>query len=131
MPRERACIVVAEDDDLTAAMILAVLRDVTWRAVWAADGEAAIQMVEQHRPQVLVLDLYLPIRTGLEVLRILRKRPDANGCRILVLTAQAQIGTEQEARANGADDFLRKPFDPLELKARVEQLLREEREEAE
>ncbi len=120
------CILVAEDDDLTSELIVASLRQPGRELLLATDGEMALQMARRHHPQLIVLDLVMPVRGGLEVLRTLRKDPAANGTRILVLSAQEQKATEEEVRRCGADDFLAKPFDPEELAGRASRLLPQE-----
>ncbi len=122
----RECILVAEDEPLTGELIMALLQKPGRKIVRAMDGETAIQMVRKHHPQLVVLDLFMPVRSGLDVLRTLRKEPDWDNYRIMVLSAQDQKGTEEEARRCGADDFLAKPFDPDELTRCVDRLLLEE-----
>ncbi|MEW6363559.1 MAG: response regulator [Acidobacteriota bacterium] len=123
---QKNCIVIAEDDDLTGELIEAVAARPGRQVLRANDGEAALRLIREHQPQLVVLDLFIPIRGGMEVLRLARKEGDPKRPRVLVLSAQGQLGTEEEARRSGADDFLAKPFIPGELAARIDRLLGKE-----
>ncbi len=122
----KQCILVAEDDALTGELIRALLERPGREILLATDGEMALQMARKHHPQLVLLDLVMPVRGGLEVLRMLKKEPLPNDARIMVLSAQDQKGTEEEARRCGADDFMAKPFDPDELDRHIGRLLPEE-----
>ncbi len=120
----RCRIVVAEHDDLTAKVIVAALRRGRRRfVVRAEDGDSVLDLFEKHRPHIVVLDLHLPVRNGLEVLRLLHRQPTRDSFRILVLSLQRQREAEARARRFGADDYVIKPFDPLDLASRVQRLI--------
>ena len=73
-------------------------------------------------PDVLLLDLRMPKRDGLEVLRILKRTSQRDGLRVLMLSGHTQSSIEARARRDGADDYLTKPFAPEELVSRVRKL---------
>ena len=93
-----------------------------FRTVSAADGKSALEAVEQHRPDLVVLDVMLPELDGLEVCRRLRKKEDPVS--ILMLTARDEDIDKILGLELGADDYLTKPFNPRELVARVKAVLR-------
>lgn len=93
-----------------------------YRTVSAADGKSALEAVEQHRPDLIVLDVMLPELDGLEVCRRLRKKEDPVS--ILMLTARDEDIDKILGLELGADDYLTKPFNPRELVARVKAVLR-------
>ncbi len=93
-----------------------------YRTVSAADGKSALEVVEQHRPDLVVLDVMLPELDGLEVCRRLRKKEDP--VPILMLTARDEDIDKILGLELGADDYLTKPFNPRELVARVKAVLR-------
>jgi DNA-binding response OmpR family regulator len=93
-----------------------------YRTVSAADGKSALEVVEQHRPDLVVLDVMLPELDGLEVCRRLRKKEDP--VPILMLTARDEDIDKIMGLELGADDYLTKPFNPRELVARVKAVLR-------
>lgn len=119
---EQPDVVVAEDDNLTALLTTEVLRRAGFSVVRASDGEAALEEVERLHPKVMVLDINMPRRDGLEVLRIVRRNLESARIRILVLSSHAQADVAERARREGADDYLVKPYAPADLVERVRRL---------
>jgi DNA-binding response OmpR family regulator len=93
-----------------------------FRTISAMNGKEALESVEKHRPDLVVLDLMLPELDGLEVCRILRKTEDPVA--IIMLTARDEDIDKILGLELGADDYLTKPFNPRELVARVKAILR-------
>jgi DNA-binding response OmpR family regulator len=91
--------------------------------VEAPDGVAALEAVDRHAPDVIVLDLNLPRLDGYQVLSHLRARPVTSGIPVLVLTARGDEDSEVKVFENGANDFITKPFRPRALSARLKALL--------
>ena len=120
----RPVVLVAEDDELIAALIAESLRDAGHEVVLAGDGTEAIRLARSLQPRLVVLDLGLPGQRGHEVLRALRALPVPP--RVLVLTALARAEVEDEIRDLGADDFMTKPFSPFDLASRAGRLLVED-----
>jgi DNA-binding response OmpR family regulator len=89
----------------------------------ARDGESALALAQERRPRVAVLDLSMPGLDGLELVRRLRADTQTRGIRIVLLTAKAQEADIKSGFAAGADAYLKKPFSPAELAARVQELL--------
>ena len=115
-------LLLVEDSARLSAALVAGFRGEGFAVDHAADGRAALQYLKLHEYDILILDLMLPQVCGLEVLRALRKVPVPT--RVLVLSARDQIEDRVGALNLGADDYLLKPFDFAELKARVLALLR-------
>jgi len=113
---------IAEDDNVTALLSAEVLRRAGFAVVRATNGESALEEMERHRPRVMILDINMPRRDGLEVLRIVRRNLAGAQVRILVLSGHAQADIAERARRDGADDYLVKPFAPAELVDRVRRL---------
>ena len=122
IPADRPAVVLAEDDNVTAMLTCEVLSRAGFAVVRASNGEAALEELERHRPRVMILDINMPRRDGLEVLRIVRRNLESARLRILVLSSHAQADVAERARKEGADDYLVKPFAPTELVARVRRL---------
>ncbi len=95
----------------------------SYRVLEASDGEEAWQMARQFRPRVVVLDLMMPERTGLEVCELIREDPVTRNAAVLILTARADEESKLQALKAGASDFLSKPFSAAELGTRVRNLL--------
>jgi PleD family two-component response regulator len=90
----------------------------------AADGLEALASVKVREPDLIVLDNSMPQMTGLEVCRLLKENPFTARIPVLMLTAQSGVENKVEGFNAGADEYLAKPFDPRELRARVQALLR-------
>jgi phosphate regulon transcriptional regulator PhoB len=90
----------------------------------AANGEKALQLVREHRPDLMVLDLMLPGVDGLEICRLLRRDQNTASVAIIMLTAKAEEVDRIVGLEMGADDYMVKPFSPRELVARVKAVLR-------
>jgi DNA-binding response OmpR family regulator len=115
-------ILLIEDDALLGEGLKVGLEQSGWIADWVRDGETGQMALEAGGVDVLVLDLGLPRRSGLEVLSWLRSR--GNAVPVLILTAANSIRDRVTALDTGADDFLSKPFDLDELCARLRALHR-------
>ena len=90
----------------------------------AEDGLAALASIREREPDLVILDHSMPGMSGFEVCRNVKRNPFTARIPVLMLTAQSEIESKIEGFAAGADDYLAKPFDPRELRARVSALLR-------
>lgn len=118
---KRDLILVVDDDPKIVALVRAYLVSAGFDVVTAGDGRAAVRLVRERRPRLVVLDLMLPELDGTAVTREIRRDDDLP---ILVLTARSALGDRLKGLAEGADDYLVKPFAPSELVARVQAILR-------
>ena len=117
-------VMVIEDEKEIRDLVRYNLERAGFRVAAAADGEEGLERVFASRPDAVVLDLMLPGRSGLEVLRELRSEPATRDLPVIVLTARAAEMDKLLGFEHGADDYLTKPFSPRELVARVQALLR-------
>lgn len=115
-------LLLVEDDPMIGASVQKGLRQDGFAVDWVRDGHAAELAVANEVYDVLLLDLGLPKKNGLEVLDTLRKR--GNATPVLVLTARDAVADRVKGLDSGADDYLIKPFDLDELAARIRALLR-------
>ena len=117
-----AKILVVEDDATIARFVELELTHAGYEVLRAEDGPAALEIVEESPPDLLVLDLMLPNLDGLEVSR--RIRESGHSFPILMLTARSSTGDVVSGFDAGADDYLRKPFEMAELLSRIRVLLK-------
>jgi DNA-binding response OmpR family regulator len=115
-------VLVVDDDPIVRDVLLRYLDRAGFRTVAAADGIAAVKTYEQHRPQLVVLDLMLPGLDGIEVFRRIRAVDPRSA--VIMLTARGQQTDRIAGLESGADDYVAKPFSPREVVARVKTVLR-------
>ena len=115
---------VIEDEKEIRDLVRYNLEREGYRVVSADDGEQGLAQIFASRPDLLVLDLMLPGRNGLEILREVRAEPLTRDLPVIVLTARSAEMDKLLGFDHGADDYLTKPFSPRELLARVQALLR-------
>jgi DNA-binding response OmpR family regulator len=116
-------ILVAEDEPSIVLSLEFLLTEAGYEVFTAVNGADALQLAEQHKPDLLVLDIMLPVVNGFEVCRTVRSNPALSDMPILMLTAR---GREQEiARglALGANAYVTKPFGTRELMSKIRELL--------
>ncbi len=125
MPRVTAeeLILVIDDDRRVRELLEIAFTAHGYRVITAVDGEDGIRKALHERPDLVVLDVRLPKRSGLEVCEALRADPAGGEVPIILVSAAAENETRIVAFARGADDYLVKPFSPRELLARVKRLL--------
>jgi DNA-binding response OmpR family regulator len=117
-------ILVVDDDAKIVRLVRTYLERDGYRVVTAADGPAALDAIERHRPALVVLDLMLPELDGRAVIRAVRRDDEAAATPILVLSARGTTIDRIAGLEDGADDYLPKPFSPAELVVRVKAILR-------
>ena len=117
-----ARIILAEDDEISVYMVRSALEDRGHIVGVLPDGSRVLDVVTTKRPDVLILDASMPNKGGLEALREVRARLGWS-LPVLMLTGRTSRNDEELAYRAGADDYLRKPFDPDELAIRIETLL--------
>lgn len=118
---EKASILLVEDDPPTRSSVATFLRGHGHDVIETGDAAGATESWESHRPDVIVLDLGLPDRDGLAVIRHVRREAATP---ILVLSARDREADKVAALDLGADDYVTKPFGMTELRARIDALLR-------
>lgn len=114
-------ILIAEDEAEIAEILDAYMRREGFRTVLAADGQQALDLHASLKPDMVLLDVRMPIRDGWDVLGELRRRGETP---VVMVTALDQDLDKLQALRIGADDYLVKPFNPIEVVARVQAILR-------
>src|ERR671935_1242992 len=117
-------ILVVDDDPDIARFVEVNLRSAGYEVAVAGDGEEALDRADDIRPDLVLLDVMMPRLDGFEVAQRLRKNPQTANTSIIMLTAKALSSDKVTGLQSGADDYIIKPFDPIELLARVKGTLR-------
>lgn len=115
MPREEKEILIVEDNEDNSFLVAKILNYYGFKTFIAPHGQAAIQYCEDHHPDLILMDLSLPDMDGMEVTRLLRKKPNYQKTPIIALTAHAMQGIYESTQEAGLNDFLTKPFLPNDL----------------
>ena len=114
----------ADDNEDMRLMVRDLLQSTGHEVALAPDGLTALAAVQAREPDLMILDLNMPGMTGFEVCRAIKRNPFTSRIPVLMLTSQGDVDSKVEGFEAGADDYLPKPFDPRELRARVTALLR-------
>lgn len=114
---------VVDDFDDNREMYAEYLQHAGYRVIEAADGKAAVDRATRSRPDLIVMDLSLPVMDGWEATRVLKSDPRTRGIPVIALTGHALAGHSQGARDAGCDEFLTKPCLPHALVEAVERIL--------
>ncbi len=123
----KGCVLLVEDEEQLRRVMKDLLEREGYQIVEAGDGIAALEQVDRHNPDVILLDLNLPGLDGYGVLSQVRSRPTTAGIPVIVLTAKGDEDNEVRVLQLGADDFLTKPFRARALSARLESVIQRTR----
>src|SRR5437870_13572012 len=121
-------VLVVDDDPDVARFVEVNLRSAGYEVTVASNGEEALEQAVAGRPDLILLDVMMPKLDGFEVAQRLRRDPRTSSCSIIMLTAKALSADKVLGLTSGADDYIIKPFDTVELLARVKVTLRSARE---
>ncbi len=114
-------VLVVDDDQEMLKMVSRTLELEGYGVAIAADGKSALVLLEERRPDLVILDIVMPGLDGFEVLDLIRQRSNVP---VIMLTGRSEVATLRDALALGADDYVRKPFGRQELLARIQAKLR-------
>ena len=112
-------VLVADDEPHLLRLVKFRLEREGYRVVTAPDGQAALELARTEQPDLCVLDVMMPKRSGFDVLRELRSDSECAHMKVIMLTARAQDRDVDAGFSLGADDYITKPFSPQELRVRI------------
>ena len=118
-----ATVLVVDDDPVIQKLLQVNFEMEGYRVITASDGLEGLEKARANNPDAVVLDVMMPKMDGLEVARTLKGDSATKAIPIILLSAKAQQADIQAGSSTGADDYLTKPFDPLELLDRVATLI--------
>ena len=117
-------LLVVDDEAANRELLEAILTDEGYEVILAPDGPSALAEVQACAPDLILLDLLMPGMHGLDVCRRLKQDPGTARIPVIVVTAIGQISTKEAVLKSGADDFVTKPLQPDDLRARVQAMLK-------
>jgi two-component system, OmpR family, alkaline phosphatase synthesis response regulator PhoP len=116
-------VLIADDEPSMRLLVHATIESDDYTVLEAVDGNEAWKTIQEQKPSLVLLDVQMPGRTGLEVLALVKGDPSLNATRVILLTSKAQETDVEKGLIAGADFYLTKPFSPLDLLTRVEEAL--------
>ena len=117
-------ILVADDEPNQLELLTYNLIQADFEVIRAGDGQQALDMIEEHHPDLAIIDWMMPQMSGIDVCRTLRARAETKRLPIIILSARGEEGDRTLGLDIGADDYISKPFSPREMVSRVRALLR-------
>jgi len=117
------CILVVEDQEDNRQIVRDLLTSTDYEVMEAENGQEALAAVAKQRPDLILMDIQLPIMDGYEATRRIKADPALANIPVIAVTSYALSGDEEKARAAGCDDFVPKPFSPRQLLAKIRQYL--------
>jgi CheY-like chemotaxis protein len=114
-------VLVADDEPNQRLLVSATLQFQPYAVLEAADGDEAWRLLRAHRPALALLDIRMPGRSGLELVRAIRADPELSHMVVVLLSSQSEDKDIEAGLAAGADRYLTKPFSPLQLLTIVEE----------
>ncbi len=120
----QSTVLVVDDNPQNVELLLAFLEELPVKVVTAVDGVDALEKVELHKPDLLLLDVMMPRMSGFQVCRKLKSDERTRDIQVLMVTALNELGDIEQASECGTDDFVSKPVNKFELLTRVRSLLR-------
>jgi DNA-binding response OmpR family regulator len=118
-----ANILLAEDEEVLRMLVVDTLEDEGYTIDEACDGEEAYNLIMKNSYDLILLDYMMPVYTGYELIEMIRK--NHNKTKIMMLSAKSQKADQQKVLEAGADYFMSKPFSPMQLVERIEEILGE------
>ena len=125
-----AKVLVADDDPSVRDLLKALLETKGHESVTASDGQTALQLIRREEPDLAILDIGMPHLDGMRLTETVRESGPAPDLPIILLTSRQEPASRYAGFLKGADDYVSKPFDPVELLLRVDALLRRTRKDS-
>jgi two-component system cell cycle response regulator DivK len=116
-------ILVIEDTEDNRRILRDLLSSVGFELIEAGDGESGVAMAAAEKPDLILMDMQLPIIDGYEATRRIKANPALKATPVIAVTSYALAGDEEKARAAGCDAYVAKPYSPRQLLAKVRELL--------
>ncbi|MFC1513684.1 response regulator transcription factor [candidate division KSB1 bacterium] len=116
-------IVLAEDEPQIARLTIFKLEKEGFTVIWEKDGRSAYESVKNNKPDLVLLDIMMPVMDGYQVLKKIKGEDDISGIPVIMLSAKGQERDVVKGIEMGAEDYIVKPFRPAELAARIKKIL--------
>jgi two-component system cell cycle response regulator DivK len=118
----RKKILIVDDTEWNRDLLVQLLED-DYDLVQAVDGAEGVKKTEQEKPDLILMDLGMPVMDGWEATRKIKAQPELRHIPVIAVTSHAMVGDEIQAREAGCDDYIAKPVDENELMEKIKKLL--------
>jgi two-component system, OmpR family, alkaline phosphatase synthesis response regulator PhoP len=115
-------ILIADDNENIREALTYLLEDEGYKLWLAKDGAETLTKARDIRPDILFLDIMMPIMNGYEVCKVIKNDPALKGIYVIMLTAKGQVAEQERGRSAGADEYIVKPFSPMEVLAKIKKI---------
>jgi DNA-binding response OmpR family regulator len=116
-------ILIADDNENIRDALTYLLEDEGYKLWLAKDGADTLKKVKEVRPDILFLDIMMPEINGYDVCRIIKNDPELKNTYVIMLTAKGQVAEQERGKEVGADEYIVKPFSPMEILTKVKTIL--------
>jgi DNA-binding response OmpR family regulator len=116
-------ILIADDNENIREALTYLLEDEGYKLWMAKDGAEALREVRNVHPDILFLDIMMPEMNGYDVCRIIKNDPELSKTYVIMLTAKGQVAEQERGKEAGADEYIVKPFSPMEILTKIKKLL--------
>ena len=116
-------ILIADDNENIREALTYLLEDEGYQLSLATDGADTLKKVREVRPDILFLDIMMPVMSGYEVCRTIKTDPDLRDIYVIMLTAKGQVAEQERGKEVGANEYIVKPFSPMEILTKVKNIL--------
>ena len=116
-------ILVIEDTEDNRQIVRDLIDSVGYELIEAHDGAAGLAMASEHKPDLILMDIQMPVMDGYEATRRIKADPVLKSIPVIAVTSYALSGDEDKARAAGCDGYVAKPFSPRQMLAKVREIL--------
>lgn len=116
-------VLICDDEPYILESVSYVVKKEGFKVLTAENGEDALRIAEEQKPDLIFLDVEMPKKTGYEVCEVLKRNEMTRGIYVIMLTARGQVTDERKGFEMGADEYITKPFSPRKLIRRVHEIL--------
>jgi len=120
---EQKKVLIADDNENIRQALTYLLEDEGYSLQIARDGAETLQKIREFRPDVLLLDVMMPEINGYDVCRTIKNDPDLRNTYVIMLTARGQVAEQELGKEVGADEYVVKPFSPIDIRSKLVNIL--------
>lgn len=120
-------LLIADDEPGVRSLVRMTLESDAYEILEASNGDEALMLALEHRPELILLDVSMPGLSGLQVCRMLKENPSTSAISVVMLTSRSQDIDRAWGKSAGADEYFTKPFSPVALLRKVDEIFEERR----